>query len=369
MNSLDNQAFTEAAARIAPWKRPLLISHVKPDGDALGALYAMRSLLRTRGVVPLALAFEALPSRYRLFQQYGPISVFGQEVGEVDLEGVDGVLILDTCALSQLQPIADWLRATGAAKLAVDHHLTRDRLADGYLIDESAAATCLILYDWARAVGWEIPHDARDALFTGIATDTGWFRHSNTDDRVLAAATDLVTRGVAPYKLYQWLYQCETPGRVRLLGAALRSLELSAGERLAVMTLTPGTIAECGATSADTEDIVNEPLRIASVAVSVLLVDQGDGLIRASFRSRQPLQEPAWHGMDPRAEASPKPAPSRGARGPESDVDVAQIASTFGGGGHARAAGARIQGLLSEVRREILGDLQDVLDADSGSDA
>jgi phosphoesterase RecJ-like protein len=368
MKRLDNQAYADAAARMALWKQPLLISHVKPDGDALGALYAMRSMLRTLSVDPLALVFEALPARHALFQQHGTIPVLGRDLCEADLAKVDGVLILDTCALSQLRPIADWLRTTAAPKLVVDHHLTRDDLADGYLIDESAAATCLILYDWARAVGWEIPADARDALFIGIATDTGWFRHSNTDDRVLAAAADLVTRGVVPHELFGRLYQCETPGRVRLLGAALRSLELPSGERLAVMTLTPSTIAECGATPADTEDIVNEPLRIASVAVSVLLVDQGDGLIRVSLRSKQPSQAARSDGTDPQIEVFPEIAGSQG-RGSEPDVDVARVASTFGGGGHARAAGARMRGVLPDVHREIVGHLQGVLDAAPGSDA
>jgi phosphoesterase RecJ-like protein len=127
-------------------------------------------------------------------------------------------------------------------------------------------------------------------------------------------------------------------------------------------------MAECGATLADTEDIVNEPLRIESVAVSVLLVDQGDGLIRASFRSKPPSQAARSDGADPQMEVSPGIAASHGG-GSEPDVDVARVASTFGGGGHARAAGARIRGVLSDVHREIVGHLQGMLDAAQGSDA
>lgn len=357
MSRPDANTFAQAASQISSWRKPLLISHVKPDGDALGSLVAMRSLLRSRDVAATALLFDELPDRYALFQQYGKMPVLGRELTEADLSDFDGVLVLDTCAYSQLNPIADWLRSSRVPKLAVDHHVTRDELADHYLIDESAAATCLILREWAQALDWPITAEAREALFTGMAMDTGWFRHSNTDDRVLSVVADLVVRGVRPHELYQQLFQRETSARVRLLGAALGTLELLAGERLGVMTLAAEDIAVCGATTADTEDIVNEPLRIWSVDVSVLLVQDTGGIIRASFRSKPPGESktaaPTAAPTEPRASASPLPTKG-GLRG----VDVSQVAQAFGGGGHTRAAGARISGTLSEVRKMIVDHIQ-----------
>src|SRR5206468_3386868 len=160
---------------------------------------------------------------------------------------------------------------------------------------------------------------APDALFVGIATDTGWFRHSNTDGRALAAAAELAAGGVKPHQLFEALYQHDSAGRVRLLGAAIETLEVHGG-MLAIMALDSHAFSRCGASLSNTEDVVNEPLRIESVMVSILFVEQPDGVVRMNFRSKPPYLS----------------------EGPTSrDIDVAAIAATFGGGGHRRAAGAR----------------------------
>ena len=184
-----------------------------------------------------------------------------------------------------------------------------------------------------------------------MAMDTGWFRHSNTDHRVLAAAADLVACGVRPHELYESLFLRESAARVRLQSAAIATMELLAADRVAVMTLTRRAIADAGATVADTEDIVNEPLRIASVVVSVLLVEHDDGVVRASFRSKPPLEAPAGSTQT----AQP-------------DIDVAALAQFFGGGGHRRASGARIPGPLPDVRRRIVESLMERVAKNPGLD-
>jgi phosphoesterase RecJ-like protein len=335
MSVINAAAFHEAKAFIADCRRAVLFSHEKPDGDAIGALVAMRATLRNQGIVADAVLFDPLPDRYAFFRDNAAIPVFGKDFAAAKLDDYDAAMILDTCSFSQLRPIADWLRRSSVPLLVVDHHATRDPIGTMALIEERAAATCLVLYDWFRTVGWALSEEASRALFVGIATDTGWFRHSNTDDRVLAVCADLVARGVQPNPIYQALYQRESASRVRLLGAALGSLELRAGSRLAVMTLDPPTFAACAATPADTEDLVNEPLRIRSVLVSILLVDQGDGTIRVNFRSKA---------------------------GEQPDVDVSALAGGFGGGGHRRAAGAKVSGVLSAVRADVVAAAARILE-------
>jgi len=255
----------------------------------------------------------------------------------IDPATLDGIIVLDTCTYNQLDPIADWLRHTNIPKLAIDHHVTRDELADHYLIDESAAATSLIIYDVVRAVDWLIDAATAAALFVGIATDTGWFHHSNTDSRVFAASSDLIQRGANPNALYEHLYQRETTGRFLLRAAVGKRLELECDGRLALTMLPKSIFAECGASMADTEDLVNEPLRIRSVLVSLMFVEQDNGVIRVGLRSREPLES----GMP--------------------DIDVAAIAQSFGGGGHRRAAGARLTGTLADARARVTRLVMDSL--------
>lgn len=333
MSALDSASFIEAARRIETWKHPLLLTHTLPDGDALGSIVAMKLLLASQGIESTAVLLDPVPNRYAVVNRFGLMPVWNREVTERDLGGFDSVIVLDTCAYKQLVPIADWLRQSDLPKLAVDHHLTRDEVADTYLVDETAAANCLILQEWARACGWPIGRETAAALFIGIAMDTGWFRHSNTDARTLGAAADLAALGADPPGVYQHLFLGETVGRVKLLGAALETLELLTGGRLAVMVLPAAEFIRVGATYVDTEDIVNEPLRIESVVVSVLLVDRGDGIIRVSLRSKAPLSA-----------ALP-------------DIDVSSVAQELGGGGHRRAAGVRIAAKLAEARAKIIRDV------------
>ncbi len=331
-----SSGFDQATAFCKVCRRPVLMTHAKPDGDALGSLLAMNHLLRAQGSTPTCLLYEALPDMYAQVC-VGDFTMLDQTNLAAQLNGHDSVIVLDTCAYGQLSPVEDWLRASSLPKLAVDHHVTRDALADVYLVDESAAACCLILYDWACSQGWPISPETAQALLVGIATDTGWFHHSNTDSRVFAAAGALVAQGTDCHALYAKLYERESIARIRLVGEALSSLAIYGDDCVAVMTLSAEAFMRAGASLSDTESIINEPLRIQSIIVSVLLVEQADGQTRVSFRSKQPLDH---HALD---------------------VDVASLASTFGGGGHRRAAGARFEGKPGEVKDRVVAEVMRVL--------
>jgi phosphoesterase RecJ-like protein len=321
--------FRRLANLVETWKRPLLLTHVRPDGDAIGCMLALQSMLRGRGAAPYAVFFDPLPARYSFLYGENVPTVEPEPVRTIETFGPDGVVILDTCAYAQLKPVADWLRSNDLQKVAIDHHLTRDDLADEYLIDTDASAAALILHDWGAAAGWTVDAIAAEALFVGIATDTGWFSYANTDASTLDAAAQLVARGVVPNRLHERLYQTETAGRVRLAATAVATLELHDEGRVAIMALAPRDFEACGAERSDTTDIVNRGLRIEGVLASVLLVVQDSGEVRASLRSRAP-------------------SPGRAA------IDVARLATELGGGGHARAAGARLPGPLAEAKRHIL---------------
>ena len=329
MAGIDPGAFRAAGRQLENWRRPLLMTHTKPDGDAVGSLAAMHALLASRGAEPIAWVFDPVPDRYVFLA--GSLRRVEGSFGDERGVNADGVFILDTCSYSQLAPAADWLKATSLPKIVVDHHATRDDLGATELIDETAAATCLLLHEWGQVMRWPTSPAIAEALFVGIAMDTGWLRHANTDARALAAIHALVVEGARPYGLYEKLFHQESRGRFRLRAAAMGRLELLDRERLAVTTVPADLFAECGATQADTEDLVNEPLRIGSTVVSVMLVEQADGVIRVGLRSKEPV----------------------GAGAP--DVDVSAIAAALGGGGHRRAAGVRVQGPLEDARQVVIG--------------
>lgn len=327
MTGPDAATFASATEWLARRKRPLLVTHRNPDGDALGSLAAARLIFGQAGLNAMPVLFDRISSRYALFDRFEPMPIW-KDIDRENLD-VDAVVLLDTCSKMQIEPVLDWLLESKLPTLAVDHHVTRDDLAELYLVDETAGANCLILYEWAKSAGWRIDADAAQALWVGIAMDTGWFRFSNTDARVLDAAAGLVRLGANPTELGYRLFQREKAGRVRLLGEALGSLELLLDDRLAIMTLDGDAFRRADAAFDDTEDIVNEPLRIESVVVSVLLVDRGDGVIRTSLRSKEPMDETGV------------------------DVDVAAIAASLGGGGHRRAAGVRVQQSLADTCRAV----------------
>jgi phosphoesterase RecJ-like protein len=321
-HELSQHDYRAAAEMVLSWKKPLLITHAAPDGDAMGCLIAMRAMLRAQGRDPAAVIYGPCSARYQSMPGAADMRVL-TGLDDPVLTDADGVLIMDTCAYSQLGPLADWVRAATIPKLALDHHLTRDELADAYLIDTRAAAAALIVYRWAKAVDWEIPHEAAEAIFVGITTDTGWFRYNNTSPEALRVAAELVERGIDLDAVYQRMFLREPASRLRFRAAAMSRLELLRDDSIAVISVTREMLAAAQVTSADSEDAVNIPMSVGSVEMSVLLVEADEGLVKCGFRSK-------------------------------GGIDVAELAAKFGGGGHARAAGARVKGTVETVKAAIL---------------
>jgi phosphoesterase RecJ-like protein len=324
----DTRDFLSLNSWLEQCRMPLVITHRRPDGDALGAQVAMALALRRRGLQPQVVLFEPFPPRYALLASAVKWCLW-EETRDVLGTECDAVVILDTCSVSQLEPIAEYL-GRAPRTLVIDHHATRDAIGtrDGDLrvFDETAAATCLIITEWVRASGLIIDEQMATALFVGLATDTGWFRFSNTDVRALRAATELMEVGANPNKIHWAIYQQEPPAKLRLIARMLESLELHVEGKLAIMTLRPADFEAVGADHTMTEDLVQEATRLGCVEAVVLFTEGPDGEIRVNFRSKQRL-------------------------------DVSSLATRFGGGGHARAAGARLRGQWDYVVPRVIAEV------------
>jgi phosphoesterase RecJ-like protein len=324
-------------------KRVLITTHVRPDGDALGTAAAVHLALRAHGIASEILLLSKLPTKYAfLMRETGAthrmIDAPNHPVPPREwYEQFDCLFVVDTGTWSQL-PTIDEVMKTWKPKnvLVMDHHQTQEPWGDARWVDTTASAAGEMAFDLLRAwPGTKLDAAMAEALFVAITSDTGWFAFSNTSPRTLRACAELMEVGVDTDALYQRLFQNERPERLLLQVRAMRSLAFLAGGRVARMSIANSDFAETRANVPDTENLVNIPLQVADVQVSVLLSeDPTGGPVRVSFRSKGQL-------------------------------DVAKFAEQFAGGGHARASGAKIVGPLDEVVRRVSEALESAM-ASSG---
>jgi phosphoesterase RecJ-like protein len=315
--------FALVARRLSRAGQLLAVTHARGDGDAIGSAAALTMAARAAGKGARAALPDTMNPRYAFV--CGSVQpAQGPEAFEPLADRADVIVVLDTGSWSQLDALADGIRRRRDKVVVVDHHVTGDDVASLRWIDPSAAACGVMVAQLLDELGWPVDLDTALAMAVALATDTGWLRFSNTDGRALRRMAAWLDMGLKTDELYRRLFLNDRPQRLALVARALDSLELHAGEILAVMTLTQDDFAATGAMAEETENIVNEAMRIASVEAALLFIEQSDGQVRVNLRSRGRL-------------------------------DVAALAGGFGGGGHPRAAGARLRGPVAQVKAQVVG--------------
>jgi len=301
----------------------LVISHIRPDCDALGSELAMAMILESLGKDVIIVNGDATPPNLAFIDPEHRIKKLGQDVQASELDDVDVLIILDTSAWAQLGSMSDVIRASKAKKLLVDHHVSEDDIGAELFKDTKAEATGRLVLEAAEQLGVAVTPEIAAPLFAAIATDTGWFRFSSVGSVTYRAAARLVDAGVRPSDIYAHLYERDTIGRLRLRGLILSRVESDLDGRLVHTYVLKDDFASTGALPSDTEDVVNMTLAITGTEVAVIMVEQSGGGFKLSFRSR-------------------------------CELDCSQVAEQFGGGGHKAAAGAFVQGTLDQVQPKIL---------------
>jgi phosphoesterase RecJ-like protein len=311
--------------------RFVISSHVRPDADAIGSELGLAFLLDTLGKSVRIANPSATPRHLAFLDPNGRATKLKEGITVAEATDVDVHFIVDTSAWGQLPEVDQVLRKTNARKVVIDHHVSGDDLGALVLKDTSASATGVLITELAEYLGIRPTGGAADALFCAIATDTGWFRFSNTDARTLHWAARLIDDGARPNLLYRELYERSSPARLKLHSRVLGRVTFSADGRLGYTHVLLQDYVETGAHPTDTEDLVNDCLRVDGVECAFILVEQRTGQVKASFRSRGP-------------------------------VDVARVAEQFGGGGHKQAAGATLAGPLANAQTAVLTAMQTALD-------
>ena len=331
-----DDAYQDILDRLSRAKNVLVTTHVRPDGDALGTTAAMVLGLRERGIAAQSLLLSHLPTKYAfIFEKAGVVhhDAEKQWPPQLSLAAFDLLLVVDTGTWSQLPGLKERLAGWSGPKLVVDHHLTQEDWADAKLVVTEAAAAGEIAAELLDQWKIKFTQPMATALFVAIASDTGWFQFSNTRPYTLRLAARLIEAGVDTDQLYQLLYQNERAERISLQTRAQQSLELILDNRLAVMRVRKSDFEQTRANVPDTENLINVPLQIRTVEVSILLTEPLDGgPIRISLRSK-------------------------------GHIDVARFAEQFGGGGHARAAGLKIAGSLDEAHDRVVAKMRQAMSA------
>lgn len=301
----------------------LVVSHVQPDGDAVSSTLAVGWLLSCLGKKYTMLNEGPIPKRMEYLWHADQIVNLSAE----ELPRKFSHIICVDCADFQRVGLTQHHFASDALILNIDHHPTNNGYGAVTLIKPDAAATAEILFDLLKTfeVEWDI--DIATAVYTGLLTDTGGFRYSNTSPKVMAVVSELLALGVNGPDLAETLLEEMTLPQVKVLNRALSTLQLSPEGDIAWLYVTPQDMLDCGAANEDLEGIVNYPRNIRGVEVGILFKVIDDQAVKASLRSA-------------------------------GKVDVAALAQAFGGGGHTRAAGARINGTLEEAVALVLEEVK-----------
>ena len=321
------------ADRLVNAKRVLITSHDKPDGDAIGSVLSLARALRQRGrIVDVWLAGAFDPVLQCLLANEQP----GHAPENMPTVEYDAIAVLDTGSWIQLEHLGSWLRQRHEKVVGVDHHRSGDTNFTDRIVDTRCASCTQALVPIIEALGvkFDMPGTGgagsiAEALFAGLATDTGWFRFSSADAAVFTLASRLLSAGVEKDRLYRQLEENSRPPRLGLLGRALSHIRWLADNRAAMMQLMPDDFATASGSPEDLAGVVNAPMQVGSTECSVLLSQTELGIVKLSFRSKPPLHVGGTF------------------------VDVNRMAGEFGGGGHVHAAGARVKGEMSVVAEQV----------------
>jgi phosphoesterase RecJ-like protein len=306
-------------------QRFAVLSHVRPDGDALGSQLA------------LGLSLKKLGKDVRIWNEDGMLEKYSF-LPNTDLltrppaepEDVDVAVALDTAIQNRL---GTTVAAIKSAKvwINIDHHPSNPGYGNVVYIDPHAPATGQILFELMTSQKLPIDPAIAENLYVAILTDTGSFQYPNTTARTLEIAAELVRAGVDVGRVSQSTYENYPRRRIELLRELLGTMRFDADDRVASFSLSLATAKKLGVLPEDNEGLIDHLRAIRGVIVAVFLEELAEGKVRVSMRSKT------------------------------EKVNVCAICEKFGGGGHVLAAGARVKGTLAEVEKKILEETRNVV--------
>jgi bifunctional oligoribonuclease and PAP phosphatase NrnA len=295
-------------------QRFLLTSHARPDGDSIGSQLAMAFALEALGKQVRIVNADPAPEHYQDFPGMDRIEIAGSASADVD-----AVIVMECSDLTRTGVTG----LEGAFLINIDHHAGNRLYGAVNWHDESAAACGEMVFDLIRELGVPLNLEIATHVYLAILTDTGSFHHSNITPRTFDICRQTVEAGVNPAAMARRVFDSNSFGKLKLIGALLDSMQLLDDGRLALLYMDDAMLEACNCTNNDTEGLINLPLTAREIQAVVFFKVAPNGEVRVSMRSKY-------------------------------DVDVRQVAGVFGGGGHKNAAGFTVTGSLDEVRPRIV---------------
>ena len=315
---ISNASLGEIGNMLLEAESILIFPHVSPDGDAIGSCAALCRALRNEGKTALILIDEPVPE-YLSFMDI-----------EYCTEDMDAVADPDVCVCVDCSEESRFPQRAkkfneGRLRICIDHHATSGSFGDYYYIDGEEAATAQIVYKLLKETGIEIDRKIAESIYTGIDTDTGSFRYSNTTAETHRIAAELFEKGIDHNSIIVDLYQSESYKRLRMESLILEKTELLADGKAAVSYVTQQMLDDEGAALEDCEGVVDKLRNIRGVELAAFLKEKGEE-IKVSMRAK-------------------------------SYGNVDSIAVKFGGGGHAKAAGCTLKMPMQEAMKTMKKEL------------
>ncbi len=305
----------------------IVTAHETPDGDAIGSEVAMHRALLQLGKTALVLNADPTPKKFKFLDTDNAVHVLDNEDQLPKKLSDFALLLLDTNDIHNIGQVSSLVLPRVREYYIIDHHENEDDILSGSYIHKGASSTAEILYQLFREMGVTIDFEIAQALYTAIVYDTGSFIYPKTTSLTFEIARDLVSKGIEPNRIYASIYESNSISALVLQSKVLSTLELFFDNRVAVLTMRKDMIFDSGAIYEEADQLINLPLKSEDVRVSIFFKQNTEGLLRCSLRSK-------------------------------GNINVAEIARVFGGGGHKTAAGFKCTGSVESTRKRVFEMLQ-----------
>lgn len=317
LNDIDLKKLIKDAKSIA------IISHIRPDGDTIGASLSLYEVCKELGKTPIMMCESKIPE-YLSFIESTKLYV------QTTDKKFDLVCAIDCGSISRVGNLTDVFESANIT-VDVDHHPSNENFGTYNLVEREASSTCQVLYGLYKRNNITLTQKISQHLYTGLSTDTGNFMHSSVNRDVFLMAAELAGNGVDINFLNQNLYKQSTRQRLRLLAHGLSKIQYHCGDRLTTLQLNFDDLEKCGVSPEESEGIVSYCVNIKGVVAGAIMTQIGDDQYKVSFRSHP-------------------------------GIDCSTAANSFGGGGHKQAAGCLVSGSPEEVYEKVTKALTDLVD-------